>query len=46
MDIKKELSKTSIIKKCPDCHGLSLVFNVQLNKIVCGNCGYEAALRS
>ncbi|TKJ17706.1 hypothetical protein CEE44_04200 [Candidatus Woesearchaeota archaeon B3_Woes] len=30
----------SIIKRCPQCHNLTLEFDSQNNKIICTKCGF------
>jgi len=36
---KKQLSKFSLVKKCPKCGKLSL--NYREGKIICSECGFE-----
>ncbi len=50
-DFKKEINEqlkkgievekiTTIIKRCPKCHNLSLEFDTKNNKIICTKCGF------
>lgn len=36
---KKQLEKFSLVKKCPKCGKLSLIYRE--NKIICSECGFE-----
>ncbi len=50
-DVEDKLSKynkeeiigklPSTIKRCPECHHLSLNYDIETGKIHCSNCGFE-----
>jgi len=34
------------IKRCPQCHSLSLEFDAENNRMICKKCGFEQRFRS
>ncbi len=41
-DFEKKLQKFSVVKACPKCNQLSLLF--KKGSVYCTNCGYEESI--